>query len=125
MPAAKMNIYPGIFTGNARGFGFVRIEGRESDIFIPPDRVGGAMNKDKVLIKITGESRDGKRAEGEVLRIIEKGSTPYIQAKQYDSYVLHYAAYNPRETPTKADVYVGDTLASSASVPFTAQELTL
>lgn len=57
--------------------------------------------------------------------IIEKGQTPYIQAKQYDSYTLQYAVYNPRETPTRADVYVGNTLASSASVPFTAQNLTL
>ena len=57
--------------------------------------------------------------------IIEKGATPYIQAKQYDNYTLQYAAYNPKETPTQADVYVGSTLASSASVPFTAQNLTL
>ena len=57
--------------------------------------------------------------------VIEKGSTPYIPTKQYDSYTLQYAAYNPQETPTRADVYVGSTLASSASVPFTAQNLTL
>lgn len=57
--------------------------------------------------------------------IIEKGATPYIQAKQYDNYTLQYAAYNPKETPTQADVYVGSTLASSTSVPFTAQNLTL
>lgn len=57
--------------------------------------------------------------------IIEKGATPYIPAKQYDNYTLQYAAYNPKETPTQADVYVGSTLASSASVPFTVQNLAL
>nr|DAY96019.1 MAG TPA: hypothetical protein [Caudoviricetes sp.] len=57
--------------------------------------------------------------------IIEKGQTPYIQARQYDSYTLQYAAYNPRETPTQVDVYVGGTLASSASVAFAEQNLTL
>ena len=57
--------------------------------------------------------------------VIEKGVTPYIPTRQYDSYTLQYAAYNPEETPTRADVYVGSTLASSASVPFTAQSLTL
>ncbi len=57
--------------------------------------------------------------------IIEAGNTPYIQTKQYDSYTLTYAAYNPKETPTRADVYVGDTLASSASVAFATQNLTL
>ena len=57
--------------------------------------------------------------------IIEKGSTPYIQTRQFDNYTLQYTAYNPRETPTQADVYVGTTLASSASIPFTTQSLTL
>lgn len=57
--------------------------------------------------------------------IIETGTTPYVQTKQYDNYTLQYAAYNPRETPTQADVYVGQTLASSASVSFSAQNLTL
>lgn len=64
MPAEKLNIYPGTFTGNAKGFGFVRIEGMENDIFIPSDSVNGAMNKDKVLVKINERPHDGFRAEG-------------------------------------------------------------
>ena len=57
--------------------------------------------------------------------IIPGGSVPYIQTRQFDMYTLVYTAYNPREPPTRADVYVGSTLVSSAAVPFTAQNLTL
>ena len=60
----------GTFSGHAKGFGFVTIEGREQDVFIPADKTKGAMDGDKVQIVIEGEAR-GKRAEGAVLRILE------------------------------------------------------
>ena len=47
LEAFSMN---GIFTGNARGFGFVTVEGREADIFIPEEKVGQALNGDRVQI---------------------------------------------------------------------------
>lgn len=52
-------------------------------------------------------------------------NTPCIQTKQFDVYTLSYAAYNPKETPTNAIVYVGEDVASSSSVPFVVQNLTL
>ena len=52
-------------------------------------------------------------------------NTPYIQTKQFDVYTLSYAAYNPKETPTNAIVYVGEDVDSSSSVPFVVQNLTL
>lgn len=57
--------------------------------------------------------------------IIEAGNSPYVSAKQFDNYTLQYTAYNPKETPTKTDIYVNDTLVSSASIPFTVQTLEL
>jgi hypothetical protein len=55
--------------------------------------------------------------------IIAAGQRPYIPVKQYDTYTLIYAAYNPSETPTQVNVYVDDALASSASVQFVRTEL--
>ena len=57
--------------------------------------------------------------------IITGSSMPFINAKQYDTYILRYAVYDPQETPTKVDIYVGNTLASSAMLPFEVQELQL
>ncbi|MGL4520793.1 MAG: CotH kinase family protein [Phocaeicola sp.] len=57
--------------------------------------------------------------------IITRGNIPYIPANQYDLFVLNYAVYNPRETPTEVQVIEGVTLVSSAKVPFAATQLSL
>ena len=67
----------GTFSGHAKGFGFVTIEGREQDVFIPADKTKDAMDGDKVQIVIEGEAR-GKRAEGAVLRILEHANKTVI-----------------------------------------------
>ena len=67
----------GTFSGHAKGFGFVTIEGREQNVFIPADKTKGAMDGDKVQIVIEGEAR-GKRAEGAVLRILEHANKTVI-----------------------------------------------
>lgn len=63
----------GTFTSHPRGFGFVMIEGEEEDIFIPAEKVKGALHMDKVEIAITAGSTPGRRKEGQVLNIVERG----------------------------------------------------
>ena len=67
----------GTFSGHAKGFGFVTIEGREQDVFIPADMTKGSMDGYMVQIVIEGEAR-GKRAEGAVLRILEHANKTVI-----------------------------------------------
>lgn len=64
----------GIFTGNVRGFGFVTIEGEPEDIFIPESQVNGAIHGDIVQIELSsGKAVSGKRREGTVVKILERG----------------------------------------------------
>ena len=44
--------YTGTFDSNARGFGFVKVEGFERDLFIPEGRDGGAVYRDTVEERI-------------------------------------------------------------------------
>ena len=67
----------GVFSGNARGFGFVAIEGQEEDVFIPADRTGGALHGDRVQIVIDSEGRGG-RPEGTVVRILEHANETLV-----------------------------------------------
>ena len=62
----------GVFTAHQRGFGFVTIEGETEDIFIPGDKVNGAMHMDTVEITVL-PTTSGKRKEGAVLKVIERG----------------------------------------------------
>ena len=67
----------GVFQSNARGFGFVTLEGREQDIFIPADRIGEALNGDKVRITIEKEGGE-KRAEGRIIKVLEHANTEIV-----------------------------------------------
>lgn len=60
----------GAYHGNPRGFGFVTVEGRDTDVFIPADRTGEAMDGDTVRISIEREV-GRKRAEGRVQQVLE------------------------------------------------------
>ncbi len=62
----------GTFIAHPKGFGFVEIEGRGEDIYIPEIYVGGAFHSDTVQVRILTEKR-GKRTEGEVVGILERG----------------------------------------------------
>ena len=59
---------------NARGFGFVSsVQYPGQDVFIPEEKLGGAMHGDTVVVRVTGQSSRG--VDGEVLRISVRGKT--------------------------------------------------
>ncbi|MCM1049458.1 MAG: ribonuclease R [Clostridiales bacterium] len=62
----------GTFISNSKGFGFVEIEGREEDLYIPEDMVNNAFHKDKVQVELLPGKR-GKRQEAVVRKILEHG----------------------------------------------------
>ncbi len=75
---ASGDTYAGTFSGTSRGFGFVRIDGETEDVFISPDDVHSARDKDRVLITLKTEGLRGKSREGIVLSILERGSSNVI-----------------------------------------------
>ena len=76
----------GIFTAHPRGFGFVTVEGEEEDIFIPEAFVNGAFHKDLVRIKVSKNyTSEGRRKEGVVLKILERGSKSLVGTFQKNS----------------------------------------
>ena len=62
----------GIFTANAKGFGFVRIPGEEHDVFILRDKTRGALQGDTVRILIP-RGQQLERREGRVVEIVARG----------------------------------------------------
>lgn len=67
----SINLKTAVFMANAKGFGFARLEdSNDNDIYIPPESTLNAMNKDKILVRITVPSYNGKRASGEVVKIL-------------------------------------------------------
>ena len=68
------NLIAGTFTGHPKGFGFLVLdEEGEKDIFIPASGVNGALHKDRVMCRITRPATAEKRAEAEVIEILNRG----------------------------------------------------
>lgn len=67
----KLGFYKGVFFATTKGFGFVKVQGIEKDIFIPKTSKNGAFHKDIVFISI-------KDNEGTVVKIISRGITELI-----------------------------------------------
>ena len=92
----------GVFTAHPRGFGFVEVEGREEDVFIAEENVGGALHQDTVQVLLLPAST-GKRQEGRILRILEHGIHEVIGTYQKSRTYGFVLPDNPRIT---TDIFV-------------------
>jgi ribonuclease R len=98
----KLNLLSGVFEGHQKGFGFVVVEGLESDIFIPADFTNGALHKDRVLIRVT-KAPEGKRQEGEVVEILERGMIQIIGTFDKSS---NFGFVIPDNTKVAKDIFI-------------------
>ena len=64
------NCIKGIFRGNEKGFGFVKIDGQDEEIYISRGNTKDAVNGDEVLIKIINDTVEGNRKEGKIVKTI-------------------------------------------------------
>ena len=65
----------GKLEGHEKGFGFVLSKDKQrEDVFITSENMNGAMNGDTVIANILKKSEAGKREEGEIIRILERGN---------------------------------------------------
>ena len=80
----------GTFLANAKGFGFVKAEDLEKDLFIPEGLTGTALDGDLVEVRllpsfdgnVIPDGKDGRRQEAEVVRIVAR-NTPSLVGTFY------------------------------------------
>ncbi|EHJ01827.1 ribonuclease R [Clostridium sp. DL-VIII] len=69
----------GTLQAHAKGFGFlIPEEEGQKDVFIPGNCMKGAMNGDKISVRITREDTNTKKREGEVVEIIERNTAKIV-----------------------------------------------
>jgi ribonuclease R len=82
----RMNLVVGRVQTHPRGFGFVipdrPVEGLDGDIFIAGANLNQAMHGDHVVARI--ERTTGERAEGRIVRILERGSSSVVGRFEMD-----------------------------------------
>lgn len=100
-PAEEMSLITGHFEGHRDGYGFVILEKPgERDLFIPPRGTFGAMNGDRVIVRV----ENWKRREGRIIRILERTFTKIagkIEITKTATFI------RPKNKSVPFDLYVG------------------
>lgn len=75
----SMGYFVGKFVSHRKGFGFVESdEEYTQDLFIPAADVNGAMHNDRVVAEITKPATDERRAEGAIIKVLEREITKVV-----------------------------------------------
>lgn len=61
----------GIFRANQKGFGFVKLEDSDEEIYISEHNTKNALNGDKVFVEIIDTSPDNLHKEGKIVKILK------------------------------------------------------
>jgi ribonuclease R len=70
------SVAEGIVSANRAGFGFVRVEGQEEAVFLPPPQMAGVMHGDRVRVSVE-RGRDG-RYSGRLEKILEHATKAFV-----------------------------------------------
>lgn len=93
----------GTFISHPKGFGFVEIDGREEDLYIPENCINGAFHKDTVKVALLS-GHGGKRQEAQVVEIIARGMKYVVGT--YDKSNKNYGFVVPDNTKIGDDIFV-------------------
>jgi ribonuclease R len=78
---SKMNLITGLFECHPNGFGFVTPDGSKrkgpQDLFVGRNKKKGAMHGDRVLARLEGISKEGKR-DGTIVRVLERANRSVV-----------------------------------------------
>src|SRR6185369_3574259 len=96
----KMDLYVGRLQANPAGYGFVTperpLEPSGGDIYIPNQALEEAMHGDRVVVRIE-RIKDGGRAEGRIIRILERRTGSLVgRYDRDDSGMGHVAPFDRR-----------------------------
>ncbi len=101
----------GTFISHPKGYGFVEIEGRVEDLYIPEGKTGGAFHKDTVEVALLPET-EGKRQEAQVVRIVARGITQLVGT--YDRATENYGFVVPDNHKLPQDIFIPKMYAKGA-----------
>lgn len=63
---------------NERGFGFVKIEDSDEEIYISGRNINDSLNEDEVLVELIEDSKKDSHREGRIIKIIERGKDSVV-----------------------------------------------
>jgi ribonuclease R len=120
----KMNLVVGRVSTNPRGFAFVDAEavvpGGPSSIFIAGNNLNQAMHGDRVVVRVEHQ-RDMDRAEGRIVRVLERGSERIVGRYEADDAGRGFVVPFDRRLVIDMQIPAGDAHGASPGDMVTAQ----
>nr|WP_090891484.1 ribonuclease R [Evansella caseinilytica] len=98
----KMNLLKGKVIMHPKGFAFVKTEEGHDDIYVAGAEMNGAMNEDKVLVRLHPHT-GGARPEGAIIRILERGIKTTVGTYVDDK---HYGIVIPDDKRIPNDIFI-------------------
>ena len=95
--------FTGIFRGNEKGFGFVKIEEQEDEIYISRGNTKDAIDGDEVLIKMIEVSREDKHQEGKVLKVLKHNKDTFVGVFQKSR---NFGFVVPDDRKVNTDIFI-------------------
>lgn len=103
----QLGLVVGIFEAHERGFGFIRpVNPDISDVFVLKENNGGAMHRDMVVAKVLENYTYGKKNEGEIVRILKRGSSRIVGTFERSN--RHYGFVTPDDKRFYVDIFVSE-----------------
>jgi ribonuclease R len=113
----RMNLLVGRVSTNPRGFAFVEAEAPGDDgptsIYIAGGNLNQAMHGDRVVVRVE-HTRDGDRAEGRIVRILERGSEAIVGRYDIDESGLGFVVPFDRRIIMDVQVPKGEARGAAA-----------
>lgn len=86
----RMNLLRGKMQVHTKGFGFLLPEEQDHpDVYIHANDMGGAMNGDVVLVRVSTRGPAGGKLEGEVVKVVSRANTQIVGVfENHDTYAF-------------------------------------
>jgi len=112
MSRKKEKTREGIFRGSVKGYGFVKVDGTDTEIFIPKEKTRGALNGDRVCIKILeGKEEKNFHQEGKVISVLARDRETLVGTYQRSR---NFGFVVPDDKKFGTDIYISKKNAGKA-----------
>ena len=107
----KLNLVVGKMDMTKNGYGFVVSKTQKEDIFIPANKINGAMNGDTVVARILNKGAFNKKIDGEIVKISKRNNEVIVGTFEENK---NFGFVIPDDKKMNTDVFIPKTEAMGA-----------
>lgn len=99
----KKEGFEGIYKGYRKNYGFVLATDGKGDIYIAEENRNGAMNDDRVAVRLLDKGSTFRKREGRILKVLERANTTVVGTFERQK---KFGFVTPDDERLGADIYI-------------------